>query len=232
MVTANEFEGRRAPYAPVSALREFFERMREISVPGRVDRRFLQKLNVASNNEWALLSALKFLGVVDEHGAPTHAYRLLQTTDRFEETLRHLVETAYRDLFAAGGASMSLEDLQNYFRITSSPSQAKNAARFFREVCQLAGIGRDFRAHPATARANVVSQEDGAQPAAEVAGLEEVEPAGARPYRAAPPQSDLLLSAKARLLEKLPPARPEWSAAEYEAICARFAEMLRSLEGV
>jgi len=227
MVTVTEFEARRAPYAPVSALREFFERMREISVPPRVDRRFLQKLNVASNNEWALLSALKFLGIVDEHGVPTHAYRLLQTTDRFAETLRHLVETAYRDLFDAGGISMSLEDLQNYFRITSSPSQAKNAARFFREVCQLAGISADRQSPPAE------------ESEAEVEGAALVDALTTAPVvreslspRSAPrgTQGDVLLAAKAALVEKLPAARPDWSASEYEAICARFLEMLRALD--
>src|SRR5919199_4093166 len=103
MYDEHEFAGRKAPYAPISALREFFNRMRAVSVPQRVDKKFIEKQNIASNNEWALLSALKFLGVIDQHGAPTHAYRLLQTTDRFDETLRHLVETAYLPLFEAGG---------------------------------------------------------------------------------------------------------------------------------
>src|SRR6266581_1433217 len=49
--------------------------IRDRSVPEHVDHRFLQKLNVASNNEYALLSALKFLGVLDDRGRPTHAYR-------------------------------------------------------------------------------------------------------------------------------------------------------------
>ena len=65
--------------------------MRNVGVPPRVDQRFLQKHNIAAGNEWALLSALKFLEIVDEHGVPTHAYRLLQTTDRFENTRIFLV---------------------------------------------------------------------------------------------------------------------------------------------
>src|SRR6059036_3164451 len=99
MITRGDFEGRRAPYAPISALQKFFERIRDRSVPERVDHHFLQKLNVASNNEYSLLSALKFLGVVDEYGKPAHAYHLLQTTDRFQATLWHLVKTAYQPVF-------------------------------------------------------------------------------------------------------------------------------------
>jgi hypothetical protein len=218
MLSDSEFE-RRAPYAPVSALREFFERIRDMSAPPRVDRRFLQRLNVASNNEWALLSALKFLGVIDERGAPTHAYRLLQTTDRFQETLRHLVETAYEPLFDLGGAAMSLEDLRNYFRVSSSPSQAKNAARFFREVCEMAGV-RGSATRSTLAQEIVEDAEEIRMPP------EEIPPRPAVPG----PARDLLLEAKARLLEKLPTPRPDWSAAEYEAICRHFLAMLQHLD--
>lgn len=210
-----DYSRRKAPYAPISALREFFERIRNVSPPARVDRRFFQKLSVAASNEWALLSALKFLGVVDDNGVPTAAYRALQTSDRFEHTLRELVLKAYRPLFDAGGDQMSVEELRNYFRVTSSPSQAKNAARFFREVCQLAGLDR---------------------PLPNVPGLT----GGAAPSSSAPPSAaerpgsstidDAVLQAKIRLLEKMPPYRPEWSPEEYRSICDRFLSMLAHLD--
>lgn len=216
---AIEFEGRRAPYAPVSALREFFHKIRSMSTPPRVDRTFLQKLSIASNNEWALLSALKFLGVVDENGIPTTSYRLLQTTDRFQETLRHLVQAAYRDLFETGGADKTIDELRDYFRLTSSPSQAKNAARFFHEVCKLAGISTAANPLPGSAPS----------PAAGGASPLERAPDTAVARRTATP-NHAILEAKARLLEKLPPPHPEWSAQEYQAICDRFLAMLQHLD--
>ena len=134
-MTASDFAGRRAPYAPISSLERFFARIRDRQVPEVVDHTFLEKLNVASNNEYALLSALKFLGVLDDRGKPTHAYRLLQTTDRFEPTLRHLVETAYKPVFDAGANEWEQEDLVNFFRVSSSASQAKTRlASFQRSV--------------------------------------------------------------------------------------------------
>lgn len=206
---------RKAPYAPVSALREFLERIPDIAVPGRVDRRFLQRLNIASNNEWALLSALKFLGIIDQQGVPTSAYRRLQTTDRFEDTMHHLVETAYEPLLRVGGANMAMDDLRNYFRVSSSPSQAKNAARFFKEVSSLAKVGKAAPSERAVP----------ARPSDELLAAGDVGPTGGTDT------SPLLLEAKARLLEKLPAVREDWSAVEYEAICARFLEMLRNLGG-
>lgn len=224
-LVAGDFAGRRAPYAPISSLERFFARIRDRQVPDMVDHTFLQKLNVASNNEYALLSALKFLGVVDDRGKPTHAYRLLQTTDRFEPTLRHLVETAYKPVFEAGVDEWSQEDVVNFFRVSSSASQAKNAARFFYAVCHLAKIDADDAAPIPEASSKHVTEADAAEA---MKGLT-VQVDADR----APTSSGLggeLLRAKARLLEKLPAADPTWSAAEYQAVCDRFLAMLESLD--
>ena len=222
---AGDFAGRRAPYAPISALERFFARIRDRQVPETVDHMFLAKLNVASNNEYALLSALKFLGVVDDRGKPTHAYRLLQTTDRFEPTLKHLVETAYKPVFDAGVDELSQEDMVNFFRVSSSASQAKNAARFFYAVCRLAGFGSAEGAATVESERDDEPTADPGAPPDDAAVDEERRPAGQHPF-----PSSQLLQAKARLLEKLPAADPTWSAAEYQAICDRFLAMMESLD--
>jgi hypothetical protein len=222
---AGDFAGRRAPYAPISALQRFFDRIHDRQAPETVDHNFLEKLNVASNNEYALLSALKFLGVVDDRGKPTHAYRLLQTTDRFEPTLKHLVETAYKPVFDAGADEWSPEDLVNFFRVSSSASQAKNAARFFYAVCRLAGSGSEETASTAEAAPDAGPGTDVRSLSRNAEVAEEQLPAA---QNTAP--SGELLRAKARLLEKLPPADPSWSAAEYQALCDRFLAMLDSLD--
>src|SRR5450759_2740911 len=90
--------------------------MGERAVPEAVDHRFLKKLSVASNNEYALLSALKFLGIIDPRGRPTTSYRALQTVDGFKEALRRLVEQAYKPAFEAGAGDMRNEELIDYFK--------------------------------------------------------------------------------------------------------------------
>jgi hypothetical protein len=215
-----DFEGRRAPYAPISALERFFERIRDRTVPDHIDHRFLQRLNVASNNEYALLSALKFLDIVDERGRPTHAYRQLQRTDQFRQTLRHLVETAYRPVFESGADGWEWDDLVNFFRVSSSPSQAKNAARFFRAVSQLAEMH-----NPPAVRAAVEPEASEPTPRNAAAGADTVKSEKQTSVH------ELVLMAKAKLLEKLPAPDPMWSAEDYRQICDRFVEMLRSLDG-
>ncbi len=231
-MNAGEYGLRRAPYAPISALQRFFDRIRDRQAPDLVDHTYLEKLNVASNNEYALLSALKFLGIVDDRGKPTHAYRLLQTTDRFELTLQHLVRTAYKALFDVGGESFSTDDLVNYFRVTSSASQAKNAARFFQAVCRLAALGSGEQITESPAEDAVEDQFATEQdPSTEVAVTIARAPLDPRqkPERELEKASALLM-AKARLVEKLPAADPAWSAAEYASICEKFVLMFESLD--
>jgi len=224
----DEYE-RRAPYAPISAVREFFDRIRDKSVPQRVDRRFLQRISVATNNEWALLSALKFLGIVDQHGVPSHSYRLLQTTDQFQDGLRHLVETAYAQLFDVGGASMSVDELRDYFRVTSSPSQAKNAARFFREVCGLTGMESGARTDGDLTSWDASPPGTRRERSPGMQGHRDSDSEDTEPRESL--SSRLLLETKARLLEKLPAPRPEWSAAQCADLCDRFLALLRNLDG-
>lgn len=211
---ASDYKERKAPYAPVSAFTEFLDKIPDKSVPPRVDRSFLQKLNVAIGNEWALLSALKFLGIIDAQAAPTTEYRRLLDNEHRDETLRDLVEKAYAPLLALGGASMDWDDLVNYFRVASSPSQARNAARFFRALLQRTGSSTPPASRPSEAPHALTRDADRSETKA--------------------PKRDstavILAEAKAKVLEKLPAPDPRWSAAEYAAIMDRFLEILQHLE--
>ncbi|HZU14946.1 MAG TPA: DUF5343 domain-containing protein [Chloroflexota bacterium] len=214
MMDAEEFKARKAPYAPVSALEEFLERMGNFSVPARVDRNFLQKMSLARGNEWALLSALKFLGIINPQGVPTPAYRRLLGADR-SDVLRGLVSQAYAPLLDNGGLSMPPDELVAYFRTASSPSQAKNAARFFRAVAEMAGLEGQSERETAERRSPQPATHPLAQPA---------------PSSLPPDVAARLALARAQLLDKLPSPRTDWSAEQHAAIYDQFLEMLRLLE--
>lgn len=212
--------GRKAPYAPLSALRDFFDRMRTSAVPNHIDYKHLRKLNIAPGNEWSLISALKFLEIIDDGGVPTDAYRELLSTDTFSSTLGRLVRTAYRDLLNSGGLSMSRDDLVNYFRVASSPSQARNAARFFQEVALLAGLAPD----------RPFSFPSGAAGSGEASGRAGTGPGLGRDVREQEPGAKAAVDLKAEILSKLPPPNPNWSAEEYIAVYDRFLRLLAHVD--
>jgi hypothetical protein len=123
-----------------------------------------------------------------------------------------LVQRAYKPAFDAGADGWSPAELVDFFRVNSSASQAKNAARFFRAVCSLAD--HDMSSAPGTQA---------------IAGKRVLRPeASTHPTQGPPPTETL--PAKSALLEKLPAVQPGWSAEEYLQICDRFIEMLRHLD--
>ena len=132
---------RRAPYAPVGALHGFLASIKNGKPPPRIDVAYLRGHALARGNEWAFISALKFLGIVDYRGRPTTIFRKLQgAPDTTRDALASLVRTAYAPLFEAGGDAMTKAALRSWLADNSSASQAANATRFFLEVCHAAGI--------------------------------------------------------------------------------------------
>lgn len=133
---------RKAPYISISALMGFLDHIRYVSTPKKVDTGLLQDYGVSKGNVFALLSAIKFLGLVDGSGKPTPAFSSLQTMgDEFRSNLREIVENAYADLFARLDVSRdSREHIRNYFARNYSVSQSERATSLFLDLCREAGI--------------------------------------------------------------------------------------------
>ena len=88
MATRAQERKRLAPYAPASALSEFFDHIRTVREPEIVDNGLLQDYGLSKSNALSLLSTLKFLGITDGQGRPTPIFRQLQTGgDEFKEAL-------------------------------------------------------------------------------------------------------------------------------------------------
>ena len=156
---------RRYPYAPVSALHGFLKAIRNTRSPARIDVAYLKTRALARGNEAAFVSALKFLGVVDGRGRPTTAFRKLQSGgDAGKVALANLVRVAYRPALEAGALATTDPALRAWFSDNSSPSQAANAARFFREICEMAGISLATEGAPTAVEPSVVTRQGRLRP--------------------------------------------------------------------
>ncbi|MGH2442903.1 MAG: DUF5343 domain-containing protein [Chloroflexota bacterium] len=205
-------DARHAPYASAASFRAFLDRIRLIPPPAGVDKNLLIRLDVAPSNEWSLLSALKYLRIIDERGVPSAAYHRLRT-DAWQDALRQVVQEAYRPLMDVGGASMPVDGLENYFRVTSSSSQARSAARFFRELRDMAGMAGMAETPAATEPAG-----NGAR--------------GSGPSQPAGPELGTggLLQTKLRVLELMPRGNGTWSREDFIAVYDRILAILRNLD--
>jgi hypothetical protein len=133
---------RKAPYISIKALMDFLDHIRYVSTPKKVDAGLLEDYGVSKGNIFALLSALKFLGLVDDQGSPTPAFSTLQTMgEEFQGNLHEVIQNAYGDLFARLDVNRdSREHIRNYFARNFSVSQSERATSLFLDLCREAGI--------------------------------------------------------------------------------------------
>jgi hypothetical protein len=171
-------EGKSAapPYGPTTGTIQALQLMRK-ATPPKVDGDFLRAHKIAPGNEYKVVGALRFLGLIDDNGTPMEKSRLLKTMgSTFTLALQEIVRSAYRELFHyLDVKKASREDVYNYF-ITESKlgtEMAAKAARFFITLCRMAQIelgndaqdsSRAARGKGATNSRRRANSENGAQP--------------------------------------------------------------------
>jgi hypothetical protein len=83
-------------YIPLSALDDFIERLRATGIPAVIDSNLTQTMSGGTAS--ALMSALRFLGLVDQSGTPQDSLGTLVAaydTDRWKDVFGGLVDRAY-----------------------------------------------------------------------------------------------------------------------------------------
>src|ERR1700736_3709190 len=83
-------------YIPLIALEDFIERLRATGIPAVIDSDLTQTMSGGTAS--ALMSALRFLGLVDQSGTPQDSLRKLVAaydTDRWKDVFGDLVDRAY-----------------------------------------------------------------------------------------------------------------------------------------
>ena len=130
------------PYISQNVWKPFFEKMRTVKRPDQLNIAELKEYGVAGGQGPALLSALKFLRLVDDAGKTTDRFKLIQVSgDQFKKNLGQILDEAYSDLFAKHPLNNAkYEHLQNYFTLKYSAASAKKMAKSFAVLCQMASL--------------------------------------------------------------------------------------------
>jgi hypothetical protein len=142
MWSAENRKNRMAPYVSSVALQKLFQRVKNRNMPQFIDEGLLQDFGIPRGNVYALLSALKFLNLVDDSGRLTENFPLVQKTgEEFQRNLAELVRKAYAPAFARLDLLQDTrEQIRNFFARNYSSSQADKATSLFLFLCQEAGI--------------------------------------------------------------------------------------------
>lgn len=131
------------PYGPTSGMLQGLTLLQKANIT-RVDEDVLREHGVAPGNEYKVIGALRFLGLLDEQGRPTERSRQLRTRGAtFSHALQALIAQAYGRLFAALDLRDATKDeVYNYF-VTQEGlgmEMAQKATRFLVGLCQLADM--------------------------------------------------------------------------------------------
>lgn len=141
--TAKAETGLTLPYGPTKGMMQALQLMCR-TTPPKVDGNFLRLNKIAPGNEYKVIGALRFLGIIDDEGRPTDQSRFLKTKGAtFTVALQQIVRNAYKNVFASlDGHKCSHEDVYNHFVVESglAPEMAAKTTRFFIQLCQMAEI--------------------------------------------------------------------------------------------
>lgn len=91
------------PYATYGQFTGFLNRLRETSVPSRIDPTVFGN---ASGTAYSIISALKFLKLIDENGIPSQQLNALvgAADDARGPLLKPVIQNAYSSLFPSSRA--------------------------------------------------------------------------------------------------------------------------------
>jgi hypothetical protein len=144
-VRDRDFEGRGLipPYGPTRGTLQSLQLLRR-TTPPRIDSDFLRVNKIAPGNEYKVVGALRFLGLIDDEGRPTDSSRLLKTKGpTYTLALQDIVKNAYSGVFH----KLKLKDITrdgiyNYFVTEGGlgAEMATKATRFLIRLCRLAEI--------------------------------------------------------------------------------------------
>jgi hypothetical protein len=137
----------RPPYASAADLSKLFERMGTIADPGSVTTEWVVSYKLAAAQPEAIVSVLKWLGVVDAKGNSSGVWNEIRVAATRQAKLEELVRTAYRDVFdRIDVAEASVEDLQGTFIQAYGSGDPGRHLTCFLALCSHAGIPTKIKA--------------------------------------------------------------------------------------
>jgi len=124
----------KAPYIPVVWLEKFFDLNQRQKID-KIDAEFVGLNIMGSGHESKIISALRFLGLIDDNGNATPKLASLRVVgEDFKKNLKPIVIEAYHDLTSTIVLDVAKpENLINFFvqRYDYSQASAKSALRLF-----------------------------------------------------------------------------------------------------
>ncbi len=136
-------ERRRGPYAPPATVLQVIQHYRRRDVPETLTTTDLMQIGVGEGLLSRVMQALRFLGLVEEDGRTTDAFRTLRYADDdgYRVALRAILEHAYADIFGhVDPTTATIPQVERAFIPYHPGAQRPRMVTFFLALCREAGI--------------------------------------------------------------------------------------------
>lgn len=139
---ANANADRTVPYVPAGTIDKFFDRIKTVKPPPKVDNEWATSYGFAPPRPAAVPSMLQWLGVTgDDYVPDTETWENLRHPDTRPDTLSKLVRSGYQAVFdAVDVEQVSREQLNIEFARAYSLGSAGERVTCFLKLCEVAGI--------------------------------------------------------------------------------------------
>jgi hypothetical protein len=133
---------KRPPYTSAGDIEAFFERIRTMQAPSKIDTAWVTTYKLAPKQPSGMPTLLRWLGIIDEAGGADQAlWDGLRVPQTRAETLRPLVEAAYAEVFdRLSVEEASLDDLESTFVLAYGMGDPDKQLRCFLTLCEIAGM--------------------------------------------------------------------------------------------
>ena len=137
----------KAPYTPrPKNVKEFFEAIKSLRIPRRVDNAYLPTIGFSSSNDRYLIRICQLLGFIDSAKIPTGRWKNFRDKAKTPKEMTDAIKTYYADLFSTypDANKRDKETLQNYFASKTRVADivAERMVKTFKYLCEFA----DFEA--------------------------------------------------------------------------------------
>ena len=134
---------RTPPYTSYRTFRTFIEDLREHGVPSRIDRSVLTRFSGVVGSQ--LMHALRFLGLIEDHGRPTQRLRELVNAHgagHWPEKLLELLRQEYAPMFAIDLETATPSHFNEAFRraFPAADAVVQKCVTFFLYAANDAGV--------------------------------------------------------------------------------------------
>jgi hypothetical protein len=130
---------RRPPYASGADLDRLFDRMQSLAEPKNIDTKWVKGYQLASAQPEALVSVLRWLGVIDQEGNSLGVWNELRSGK--SEPLARLVKESYSDIFSSVDVETAdRKDLEGAFIAAYKTGNTGRVIKCFLALCGKADI--------------------------------------------------------------------------------------------